>query len=98
MWNTHNCSMCHSGMATGTKGEYAAPNLRMSTLKAADIRETVACGRGVMPTHRWVDKQRAWTHFGGTEEKDARDIIYFVTLIAAFLFANAALVDLKKST
>jgi ABC-2 type transport system permease protein len=29
---------------------------------------------------------------------DARDIIYFVTLIAAFLFANAALVDLKKST
>src|SRR5206468_3625394 len=28
---------------------------------------------------------------------DARDIIYFVTLIAAFLFANAALVDLKKS-
>jgi ABC-2 type transport system permease protein len=29
---------------------------------------------------------------------DARDIIYFVTLIGAFLFANAALVDLKKST
>ncbi len=28
---------------------------------------------------------------------DARDIIYFVTLIAAFLFTNAALVDLKKS-
>jgi ABC-2 type transport system permease protein len=29
---------------------------------------------------------------------DLRDIIYFVTLIAAFLFANAALVDLKKSS
>jgi cbb3-type cytochrome c oxidase subunit III len=51
VWNTHNCSMCHSGMGTGTKGEFAAPNLRESTLKAADIRETVACGRGAMPTH-----------------------------------------------
>ena len=28
---------------------------------------------------------------------DLRDIVYFATLIAAFLFANAALVDLKKS-
>jgi ABC-2 type transport system permease protein len=28
---------------------------------------------------------------------DARDIVYFGTLIAVFLFANAALVDLKKS-
>jgi len=51
IWNTHNCSMCHSGMGTGTKGEFAAPNLRMSTLKADAVRETVACGRGPMPTH-----------------------------------------------
>jgi ABC-2 type transport system permease protein len=29
---------------------------------------------------------------------DARDIIYFGTLIAVFLFANAAIVDLKKSS
>jgi ABC-2 type transport system permease protein len=29
---------------------------------------------------------------------DLRDIVYFGTLIAVFLFANAALVDLKKST
>src|SRR5258708_6195052 len=42
VWNTHNCSMCHSGMGTGTKGEFAAPNLRESTLKADAIRETVA--------------------------------------------------------
>src|SRR6185436_19939523 len=21
VWNTHNCSMCHSGMGTGTRGE-----------------------------------------------------------------------------
>jgi hypothetical protein len=51
VWNTHNCAMCHSGMGTGTKGEFAAPNLRESTLKADAIRETVACGRGPMPTH-----------------------------------------------
>jgi hypothetical protein len=51
VWNTHNCSMCHSGMGTGTKGEFAAPNLRESTLKADAIKETVACGRGPMPTH-----------------------------------------------
>ena len=51
IWNTHNCSMCHSGMGTGTKGEFAAPNLRESTLKADAIKETVACGRGPMPTH-----------------------------------------------
>jgi ABC-2 type transport system permease protein len=29
---------------------------------------------------------------------DARDIVYFGTLIAVFLFANAAIVDLKKSS
>src|ERR1041385_6461174 len=51
IWNTHNCSMCHSGMGTGTRGEFAAPNLRESSLKPAEIRETVACGRGPMPTH-----------------------------------------------
>src|ERR1043165_4730651 len=51
IWNTHNCSMCHSGMGTGTKGEFAAPNLRESTLKADAIKEVVACGRGPMPTH-----------------------------------------------
>src|SRR5215212_9589310 len=51
VWNTHNCSQCHSGMGTGTRGEFAAPNLRMSKLTAASIRETVACGRGAMPTH-----------------------------------------------
>jgi hypothetical protein len=38
-------------MGTGTKGEFAAPNLRESTLKADAIKETVACGRGPMPTH-----------------------------------------------
>jgi len=51
VWNTHNCSMCHGGMALGTRGEFAAPNLRESTLKADAIKETVACGRGPMPTH-----------------------------------------------
>jgi len=29
---------------------------------------------------------------------DARDLVYFGTLIAVFLFANAAIVDLKKSS
>jgi ABC-2 type transport system permease protein len=29
---------------------------------------------------------------------DARDLVYFASLIAVFLFANAALVDLKKSS
>jgi len=51
VWNTHNCSMCHSGMGTGTRGEFAAPNLRESTLKAADVRETIGCGRFAMPYH-----------------------------------------------
>jgi len=51
VWNTHNCSMCHSGMGTGTRGEFAAPNLRESTLKADAIKQVVACGRGPMPMH-----------------------------------------------
>ena len=38
-------------MGTGTRGEFAAPNLRESTLKAADVRETIGCGRLAMPTH-----------------------------------------------
>ena len=39
------------------------------------------------------------SHFNGLSRGviDARDLLFFISLIAAFLFANAALVDLKKS-
>jgi len=39
------------------------------------------------------------THFAAISRGviDLRDVVYFVSLVAAFLFANAALVELKKA-
>jgi ABC-2 type transport system permease protein len=39
------------------------------------------------------------THFNSISRGviDVRDIVYFGSLIAAFLFANAVIVDLKKA-
>jgi hypothetical protein len=53
VWQTHNCSYCHSGFATGGQGGEApvGPNLRKTRLDRAEVRETIACGRGAMPSH-----------------------------------------------
>jgi len=53
VWITHNCSFCHGDIMTGQRDDDnpICPNLRTTTLKPADIRETIACGRREMPTY-----------------------------------------------
>jgi hypothetical protein len=53
VWQTHGCANCHSGFGTGGHGgDYPnGPNLRQTKLSLDDVRETIACGRGQMPTH-----------------------------------------------
>lgn len=53
VWGKGGCSACHGGLAQGGGGGEmpAGPNLRRTRLSPADIKETVACGRGDMPFH-----------------------------------------------
>ena len=53
VWQTHNCAACHSGFGTGgTDTEKPiGPNLRKTKLDRDGVRETIACGRGPMPSH-----------------------------------------------
>jgi mono/diheme cytochrome c family protein len=53
VWQTHGCANCHSGFATGGHGgDFPnGPNLRTTKLTLDEVRETIACGRGQMPTH-----------------------------------------------
>jgi mono/diheme cytochrome c family protein len=53
VWQTHGCANCHSGFGTGGHGgDFPnGPNLRTSGLTLDEVRETVAWGRGQMPSH-----------------------------------------------
>jgi mono/diheme cytochrome c family protein len=53
VWGKGGCTACHGGLAQGGGGGEmpAGPNLRRTRLTPADLKETIACGRGEMPFH-----------------------------------------------
>jgi len=53
VWNNHDCSFCHGEIMTGQRDDDnpIGPNLHTTTMKPADMRETIACGRRDMPTY-----------------------------------------------